>query len=74
MKNIFSLQSSCYDPLGNYILSLSKPKTTSYGLNFLFVTCQSSCRMRYLILFVPPSLLALKGESRAAFLYSRFSF
>ena len=33
MKNMFSLQSSSYDLRGNYILSLSKPKTTTYGLN-----------------------------------------
>ena len=30
---MFSLQSSSYDLRGNYILSLSKPKTTTYGLN-----------------------------------------
>ena len=33
MKNMFSLRSSVYDLRGNYILSLSKPKTTTYGLN-----------------------------------------
>ena len=33
MKNMFTLQSSSYDLRGNYILSLSKPRTTSYGLN-----------------------------------------
>ena len=33
MKNMFSLWSSSYDLRGNYILSLSKPKTTSYGHN-----------------------------------------
>ena len=33
MKNMFSLRSSSYDLCGNYILSLSKPKTTTYGLN-----------------------------------------
>ena len=33
MKNMFSLRSSSYDLRGNYILSLSKPKTTTYGLN-----------------------------------------
>ena len=33
MKNMFSLWSSSYDLRGNYILSLSKPKTTTYGLN-----------------------------------------
>ena len=31
--NMFSLRSSSYDLRGNYILSLSKPKTTTYGLN-----------------------------------------
>ena len=30
---MFSLWSSSYDLRGNYILSLSKPKTTTYGLN-----------------------------------------
>ena len=30
---MFSLRSSSYDLRGNYILSLSKPRTTSYGLN-----------------------------------------
>ena len=30
---MFSLRSSSYDLRGNYILSLSKPKTTTYGLN-----------------------------------------
>ena len=33
MKNMFSLRSSSYDLRGKYILSLSKPKTTTYGLN-----------------------------------------
>ena len=33
MKNMFSLLSSSNDLHGNYILSLSKPKTTTYGLN-----------------------------------------
>ena len=33
MKNMFSLRSSSYDLRGNYILSLSKPKTTTHGLN-----------------------------------------
>ena len=33
MKNMFSLRSSSYDLCGNYILSLSKPKTTACGLN-----------------------------------------
>ena len=33
MKNMFSLRSSSYDLRGNSILSLSKPKTTTYGLN-----------------------------------------
>ena len=33
MKNMFSLRSSSYDLRCNYILSLSKPKTTTYGLN-----------------------------------------
>ena len=33
MKNMFSPRSSSYDLRGNYILSLSKPKTTTYGLN-----------------------------------------
>ena len=33
MQNMFSLRSSSYDHLGNYILSLGKPKTTTYGLN-----------------------------------------
>ena len=30
---MFSLRSSSFDLRGNYILSLSKPKTTTYGLN-----------------------------------------
>ena len=33
MNNMFSLRSSSYDLHGNYIFSLSKPKTTTYGLN-----------------------------------------
>ena len=33
MKNTFSLRSSSYDLRGNYIHSLSRPKTTTYGLN-----------------------------------------
>ena len=33
MKNMFSLRSSSYDLRGKYILSLSRPKTTAYGLN-----------------------------------------
>ena len=35
MKNMFSIRSSSYDLCGNHILSLSKPKTTNSGLNFL---------------------------------------
>ena len=35
MKNMFSPQSSSYDLRGNYILSLGKPKTTTYGLKSL---------------------------------------
>ena len=33
MKNMFSLRSSSYDLCGNYILSPSKPRATSYGFN-----------------------------------------
>ena len=33
MKNMFSLLSSSSDLHGNYILSLSKPKIATYGLN-----------------------------------------
>ena len=33
MKNMFSLRSSSYDLRGKYILSLSRPETTAYGLN-----------------------------------------
>ena len=33
MNNMFSLRSSSCDLRGNYILSLSKPKATNYGLN-----------------------------------------
>ena len=33
MKNMFPLRSSSYDLRGNCILSLGKPKTTTYGLN-----------------------------------------
>ena len=33
MKNMFSLRPSSYDLRGSYILSLSKPKTTTCGLN-----------------------------------------
>ena len=33
MKNMFSLWSSTYDLRGNYILSLSKRKRTTYDLN-----------------------------------------
>ena len=32
MKKMFSLRSSCYDLRGNNILSLCKPRTTSFGL------------------------------------------
>ena len=33
MKNMFSLRSSCYNLRGNNILSLCKPRTTSFGLH-----------------------------------------
>ena len=33
MKNMFSLRSSFYDLRGNNILSLCKPRTTSFGLS-----------------------------------------
>ena len=33
MKDMFSLRSSSYNLRGNNILSLRKPRTTSYGLN-----------------------------------------
>ena len=35
MKKMFSLRSSCYDLRGNNILSLCKPRTTSFGLSSL---------------------------------------
>ena len=51
-----------------------KPETTTFVVLILFLTYQLSCGMRYLNLFAPLSLQVLKGESIAAFLYSRFSF
>ena len=53
----------------NYILSLDKPKTTSYGLSS-FLTYQPSCEMRYLILSVPLSLLVL-NENRGSHFVQR---
>ena len=40
MKNMFSLRSSSYDLRGNYILLLSKPKTTTYGLIFNYFSAK----------------------------------
>ena len=43
-------------------------------LVLFFLTYQLSCRMRYLILSVPMSLLVLKEKSRAAFCTAAFLF
>ena len=36
MNNRFSLRSSSYNLRGKYVLSLSRPKITTYGLNSFF--------------------------------------
>ena len=62
-----------HDLRGNYILSLNKPRTTSYGLSSFFLTYQLSCGMRYLILSVPMSLLVVK-ENPGSHFVQRFFF
>ena len=49
-----------HDLRGNYILSLIKPKKKLVMVLVLFRTYRLRCEMRYLILSVPLSLLALK--------------
>ena len=44
MKNMFSLRSSSYDLRGKYILSLSRPKTTAYGLNSFSYFSANQCK------------------------------
>ena len=50
MKNMFSIRSSSYDLCGNYILSLSKPKTSNSGLNFFSYQTNSNENKVYVML------------------------
>ena len=59
MKNMFSFRSSSYDLRGNYILSLSKRKTTKPMLLTLILTFQLSSRMHCRTFFVPVFLQTL---------------
>lgn len=61
-----------HDVRKNFILSLNKPRTTSYGLNSFFFTYQLSCGMRYLILSVPLHLLVLKENPGPHFVQRLF--
>ena len=54
-EEYFSLWSSSYDLRGNYILSLSKPKTTTYGLkSFSYFQLSSGmhCRTFFVLVFL----------------------
>ena len=64
MKNMFSLRSSSYDLRGNYILPLSKPKTTTYGLDSFSYTFQLSSGMQCRTFFVPAFLQTLRPNYR----------
>ena len=63
MKNTFSLWFSSYDLCGYRILSLSKPKTTSYGLNVLFLT-RSQLPGSFRLYCTLESTLPLRGASK----------
>ena len=66
MKNMFSLRSSPYDLRGNYILSLSKPRTTCYGLNSIhFPISQPSNGMRCQTISGQVTLQSSRGTFRA---------
>ena len=78
---MFLLRYSSCDLTQNYILSPKKDKKNKlkqpfYRLIFYFsFSYQLSCAgMRYVNLSVPLNLQVFKGESFAAFSYSRFSF
>ena len=62
-----------HDLRRNYILSINKPKTTSYSLSS-FVTYQLSCEIRYPVLSVPLRLLVLNQRMQDSILYRGFSF
>ena len=62
MKNMFSLRSSSYDLRGNYILSLSKSKTTTVLTPFL--TFQLNSGMHCLTFFVLVFLQTLRLKCR----------
>ena len=62
-----------HDLGGNYILYLSKPGTTSYGLSSLFSYVSAKLRNCYLNLSVPMSLLVLK-ENPGPHFVRRLSF
>ena len=59
-----------HDLRGNYILSLNKPGTTSYGLSSLFSYISAK------LLNAPPDFIrtGFKRESRAAFCTAAFLF
>ena len=74
MKDKFSLRFSSYDLRENCILSLSKPRTTSYALNSFFFTCQLSCGRNALPDFIRTTeFTGFKMRIPGRILFSRFS-
>ena len=63
MKNMFSLRSSFYDLRGNNILSLCKPRTTSFGLSSFHIS-QLNNGMRYQTVLEQVTLQSSKGIFR----------
>ena len=63
-----------HDLHGNYILSLNKPGTTSYGLSSLFSYVSAKLRNALPDFIRTYELTSFKRESRAAFCTTAFLF
>ena len=75
MKSTFSLPSLLkHDLRGNYILSLNKPGTTSYGLSALFSYVSAKLRNALPDFIRTYEFTGFKRESRAAFCTATFLF
>ena len=69
----FSLRSSSHNLRGNHILSLNKPRTTSYGLSsFSYLSATLWNALPEFIRTI--EFTGLKRESRAAFCKASFLF
>ena len=63
-----------HDLRGNYILSLNKPRTTSYGLSFFFSYLPAKLRNALPDFIRTYEFTGFKRESRAAFCTAAFLF